>query len=280
MGNEKKRLEILHLRPLKRQYFITHYWPVPVMFFAWLLLLAGSLFGMAQMDAGLAFLLSAALLALLAISVAHTWLFCDTTSISLEANGVNYTQGIINHDKKKIPLSMVIDASLKRGIFDRVLGTATLFINTAGGEGYDLSLQNLPFNRAANMYERLYSRIKKTHVESTKSGAIIVDGEEHGDVLISCSAVIARDKLLAGKGSGNLHILQDSELKALVRGHPEIVVIGTGAKGDLFVDDRARAFFSRENVVYIDIPTPKARVLFNDLVSAGKKVNAFFHTDL
>ena len=104
-----------------------------------------------------------------------------------------------------------------------------------------------------------------------------MDGETHSDVLISCSAVIARDKSL-NRDSGNEHILQDSELQALVRGHPEIVVIGTGLEGDLVIDDHAREFFTRESVIYIAVPTPKARILFNDLVSAGKKVNAFFHT--
>lgn len=275
---KEEKMEILHLEPLKREYFITHYSPVPVLAFAGLLLLIGALSGIIHIDAWLALLAFSVLLALLAASVMYTWLFCDTTSISLEADGVNYTQGIFNHNKKKIPLSKIIDASLRRSISDRLLGTATLYIDTAAGKGYDISLRNLPFNGAANMYEKLYSHIKKAHVESAKSGAIIVDGEEHSDVLISCSAVIARDKSLDIKDSGNVHTLQDSELEALVRGHPEIVIIGTGLEGDLFIDDRAREFFSREGVVYIDIPTPKARVLFNDLVSAGKKVNAFFHT--
>jgi len=118
---------------------------------------------------------------------------------------------------------------------------------------------------------------KMIQVESTSFGKVIIDGKTYGDVLIVDNEVIPRNKGLLRKVFGSSHKISEEEVKKLLEGDVEVIVIGTGQSGVLSVNPHIREKIKSANIELVVSKTPEAIKLFNSLAKE-KKVNALIHT--
>ena len=77
--------------------------------------------------------------------------------LALRSEELVYEYGIINHHKITVPLHMVTDSQITRLWFDRLVGSATLQVDTSGGSGYEITA----YEFGAADVERLYNELMK-----------------------------------------------------------------------------------------------------------------------
>lgn len=116
------------------------------------------------------------------------------------------------------------------------------------------------------------------HVDSTKFGEVVVDGKKYNQVLIVGDSVAERDYEKLKELFGTSHRIGDWEAEVLLKGNPEVVVIGTGQDGKLEVDKDFLDRVQKEGVETLAAITPEAIKIYNEKVKAGKRVNALIHT--
>ncbi|MBN1755458.1 hypothetical protein JW877_04505 [bacterium] len=112
--------------------------------------------------------------------------------------------------------------------------------------------------------------------DSTRFGSVTIDGKKFSDVIVTKGNFIIRKKYVLEKTFGTSHTISPSELTQLVSGHPDIVVIGTGQKGNLEVTREIRAAIEKQAELIV-LQTPEAIKKYNELVE-DHKVNALIHT--
>lgn len=102
----------------------------------------------------------------------------------------------------------------------------------------------------------------------------MIDDKEYRQVLIIGDEVIERDYEKLKKQFDTSHKVGDWEVKKLLEGQPELIVVGAGQDGVLEVEDN----LLKCGVKIIADITPKALDIYNKEIKAGKKVNALIHT--
>lgn len=112
--------------------------------------------------------------------------------------------------------------------------------------------------------------------DSTSFGSVTIDGKKYEDVLVVENEVTPRDKDKLRTLYGTSHVVRKEEAAELLKGDPDVVIIGTGQYGALSVDDKV-AQLLRSSAELIITVTPQAIEEYNRL-SATKKVNALIHT--
>ena len=116
------------------------------------------------------------------------------------------------------------------------------------------------------------------HIDSTEFGEITVDGKKYGQVLIVGDLVMERDYEKLEKLFGTTHRIGDWERDELVKGNPEIIVIGTGQGGVMNVDEEIANDLAKKGIELIVVSTPEAIEIYNEKIREGKRVNALIHT--
>lgn len=116
------------------------------------------------------------------------------------------------------------------------------------------------------------------HINSTKFGEIVVDGEKYGQVLIIGDAVFERNEEKLQELFGTTHQIGDWEIEALLKENPEIVIIGTGQEGVLKVEKDFLEQMEKAGIEVITAATPKAMGIYNEKAEEDKRVNALIHT--
>jgi hypothetical protein len=106
---------------------------------------------------------------------------------------------------------------------------------------------------------------------------VVIDGRTYGDVLIANNEVVPRNKGFLRRVFGTSHKISEEEIERLLEGDVEVIVIGTGQSGVLFVDSQIIEKIKSANVELVVAKTPEAIKLFNSLAKE-KKVNALIHT--
>lgn len=114
-------------------------------------------------------------------------------------------------------------------------------------------------------------------VGNVSFGKIIVNGLSYKDVLIVGDEVFSRNKEALRAVYGTSHFLSEEEVKKLLQGSPQAIVIGAGHSKMLQVDQQVVENLKEKCLVYV-LSTPKAIRKFNQLKKEKKKVNALFHT--
>lgn len=112
--------------------------------------------------------------------------------------------------------------------------------------------------------------------ESTSFGEIIIDGKSYGDVLVIGGKVIPRRRTFLKRVYGTSHVIGKEEAEELLKGNPEVVIVGTGQSGLLEVSKEIRREIGQKAKLTI-LRTPEAIREFNQ-ISHDKKVNALIHT--
>jgi hypothetical protein len=109
-------------------------------------------------------------------------------------------------------------------------------------------------------------------------GQITVNGKEYHQVLIIGEEVFERDSTLLHRLFGTTHKMSDLELKKLLEGKPEVVLIGSGWDGLVEVNQRLGTETQKLGIKMIVLKTTEAVEEYNKLVEQGKKINALIHT--
>jgi hypothetical protein len=110
-------------------------------------------------------------------------------------------------------------------------------------------------------------------ISRTWFGGVEIDGKRYRDVLIVEGEIIDRGKW----GYFDTHTVSERELKELLRGNPEVILIGSGQSGVLEVPTEVEEEIKKRGIELIVLETPKAIERYNEL-SKVKKVNALIHT--
>ncbi len=114
-------------------------------------------------------------------------------------------------------------------------------------------------------------------IEKIDFGKLYIDGQCFKDAVIFDEKAYSRNKATSKVVHGTSHILSDEEIKALIRGKPEVIIIGTGFSDMLDVPKPTlKRLRGQGREVYV-LKTPEAVKKFNEL-SGKKKINALFHT--
>ncbi|MFH1785652.1 MAG: PH domain-containing protein [Candidatus Micrarchaeota archaeon] len=98
-------------------------------------------------------------IAILIVTIILSKLKAHTTSIYFSDEKIVYETGIVSTRKKKVPINMVTDSSITRGLRARLFGFATLNISTSGSTGYEIICNGLDYNEINSVHEELYKKI-------------------------------------------------------------------------------------------------------------------------
>ncbi|MFZ5365894.1 MAG: MTH938/NDUFAF3 family protein [Patescibacteria group bacterium] len=115
-------------------------------------------------------------------------------------------------------------------------------------------------------------------IDSCGWGNIVVNGRQYHEVLIVREKVEPRDDERLEKELGTDHLIGGWEQELLMRGNPEVIIIGTGQAGVLKVLEEVKEKLVNSGAEIKILLTPQAVSEFNRLASEGKKVNALIHT--
>lgn len=115
-------------------------------------------------------------------------------------------------------------------------------------------------------------------IDSVEWGKIVVGGREYKQILVVGEKVFERDSEKLHQLFGTTHRIGDWEVEELIKGKPEIIVIGTGWEGILEVSEKLRAKSEELGIEIKILRTPEAVEKYNKLVEQGEKVNALIHT--
>lgn len=114
-------------------------------------------------------------------------------------------------------------------------------------------------------------------IEKVEFGKVYIDGQCFKDAVILDGKAFSRNKAISKVVHGTSHILSEEEIKALIRGKPEVIIIGTGFSDMLEVPKLTfKRLKGQGREVYV-LKTPEAIEKFNKLIGK-KKINALFHT--
>ncbi|MEM2974142.1 MAG: MTH938/NDUFAF3 family protein [Candidatus Micrarchaeia archaeon] len=117
-----------------------------------------------------------------------------------------------------------------------------------------------------------------THFDKTWFGAVMVDGRTYRDILVIGGKVIERELFRPGWFDDHSHhTVYDHELKELLMGNPEVIIIGSGQSGVLQVPDEVKRVIEKKGIELIVVETQRAIEEYNKL-SKAKRVNALIHT--
>ncbi len=116
------------------------------------------------------------------------------------------------------------------------------------------------------------------YINSTEFGSITIDGKKYDQVLIIDGKVSEREYSKLKDIHKTSHQVGEWELKQLLEGKPEAIVIGTGQDGVLKVDENTKRVIKENNIEIFIEKTPDAIITYNTLIKDGGKVNALIHT--
>ena len=116
------------------------------------------------------------------------------------------------------------------------------------------------------------------YINSTKFGEIAIDGKKYGQVLIIGGAVFERDEEKLRELFSTTHQIGDWEIEQLLKGNPEVVIVGTGQSGVLQVEEMFLEQMRRAGIKVVAAITPEAIKVYNEKAKQGKKINALIHT--
>lgn len=109
-------------------------------------------------------------------------------------------------------------------------------------------------------------------IEACSFGSMRVDGKDYDrDLLILPGGVRPGWRRKEG------HSLCLEDLSAVWAEKPEVLVVGRGQSGVMRIPDPVKKALEQKGVRLVDAETPRAAILFNELVDSGKRVAGAFH---
>lgn len=116
------------------------------------------------------------------------------------------------------------------------------------------------------------------YINSTKFGEIVIDGKKYYQVLIIGNEVEERQVDQLEALFGTTHEIGEWEKERLLKGKPEIILIGTGQNGAMKVKKELVDYLEQHQIEVISATTSEIIQIYDRKVKEGRKVNALIHT--
>ena len=112
-------------------------------------------------------------LAVVAIALLMWWLMIPilvwrTTVYELTTRRMRLRDGILTRNGRDIPLSRITDVSFRKGVLDRILGSGTLVVESAGEHG-ELELKEIP--RVEKVSSMLFQLVEEERQRESRPAA-------------------------------------------------------------------------------------------------------------
>jgi hypothetical protein len=108
-------------------------------------------------------------------------------------------------------------------------------------------------------------------IDSYSFGHITINGEDHEDIKIIA------EKIIPWKCVEH-HTVTEQDIMDLLEESPDIIIIGTGASGLVYVKNEAIQKIEQKNIKLIIENTKKACEEYNNMKKEDKRVNALLHS--
>ena len=121
--------------------------------------------------------------AVVAIALLMWWLMIPvlvwrTTVYELTTRRMRLRDGILTRNGRDIPLSRITDVSFRKGVLDRILGSGTLVVESAGEHG-ELLLKEIP--HVERVSSTLFQLVEEERQRDSRPvGADLDDGSDRG----------------------------------------------------------------------------------------------------
>jgi len=109
-------------------------------------------------------------------------------------------------------------------------------------------------------------------IESYHFGNIVIDGRRYTSDLI----IYPDGKIVDGWWRQSGHVMTQSDIEALIASKPDVIVVGTGASGQLKPEHGIEKILNEKGIKMVSAPSSQALKRFNEL-SPSSKVGACFH---
>jgi hypothetical protein len=115
-----------------------------------------------------------------------------------------------------------------------------------------------------------------TKIDRFNFGFIVVDEKQYAhDVVIYSDGTVKERN--SGKGRLGSHSIARSEIEALVRGQPDVILVGTGVSGMARLAKDAEFYLMEPDLNLMLLPSPQIIRKFNQHTEDGEKVAALIH---
>ncbi len=113
-------------------------------------------------------------------------------------------------------------------------------------------------------------------IDSFNFGFIVVDEKQYSSDIIILPDGIVKERN-SGKGRLGSHSITRSEVEALVRVQPDVILIGTGVHGMARLARDAEFYLMEPKLNLVLLPSPEVVRKYNHYVEDGEKVAALIH---
>jgi hypothetical protein len=113
-------------------------------------------------------------------------------------------------------------------------------------------------------------------INSFNFGFIVVDDKQYsGDIVILPDGTVK--ERAPGKGRLGSHSIARSEIEALTKEQPDVILVGTGVQGMARLARDAEFYLMEPNLNLTLLPSPEVIKKYNQYVEDGEKVAALIH---
>jgi hypothetical protein len=115
-------------------------------------------------------------------------------------------------------------------------------------------------------------------IDKVSWGKVKINGQNYHQVLLIGNEVFERESDKLHQLFGTTHQIGDWEKEELMKNQPEIILVAAGWSGLVKIDDDFKKQLATKKIQLETVLTPQVKKRYQDLVSAGKRVNALIHT--
>jgi hypothetical protein len=118
--------------------------------------------------------------------------------------------------------------------------------------------------------------IEMVRIDSFNFGFIVVGDKQYAhDVVILPDGTVKERN--SGKGRLGSHSIARSEIEALTKAQPDIILVGTGVQGMARLAHDAEHYLTEPDLNLTLLPSPQIVKKYNQYIEDGEKVAALIH---
>ncbi len=100
-------------------------------------------------------------LILIFLIILYYYIYSNVVIMWIEDDKLILQKGVIERQRKRIPLYKITDTLIKQDYVDRLLKSAGVYINTSGHPTYEIAISSVDFDEAEKFHEELYKKLKE-----------------------------------------------------------------------------------------------------------------------
>lgn len=110
-------------------------------------------------------------------------------------------------------------------------------------------------------------------IDACAFGKMIIDGKTYTSDLIIFPDGSVADSWWRQRG----HVLTLSDMEALMKAHPEMIVAGTGTSGRMRPETGLSDLLKKKKIAFTPLENDRAVKVYNTALSSGKRIGGCFH---